>query len=132
MMLEIIIIKPVIINLILFIDMQTLNALTLNTAAGWDALVGLLPESKFRSFFLDTSGLSGYAENVGDENLGEVIVKSGFQYVRGSDWDLFNVITSYSIHYTKLYEPRWPRRTGCSSWAWTRSSASRGSARRWS
>ncbi len=57
------------------------NLLTTNTTA----LLDTTPLGR-----VGTSGLSAHSTNLGSENLGEVIVKSGLNYVRGNDWDPFN------------------------------------------
>ena len=48
-------------------------------------LIDLVPQ------FRETTGLSGLAENTTDANLGEVIVRSGLNYVRGTDYSFLDV-----------------------------------------
>ena len=59
------------------------------------ARLGIL-ESDIR-YLARSHALSGYLRSPGDASMADL----------QSDWRLFAVITSYSIHYTKLYEGGW-------------------------
>ncbi len=73
------------------IALQGINLLTSNPTPVLD--LPFLPTSK-------TSGLNALASNLGSENEGEIIVKTGVNFVRGNDWDPLNSLVSYEGNVT--------------------------------
>ncbi|MCA9138139.1 MAG: hypothetical protein KDB00_15315, partial [Planctomycetales bacterium] len=73
-------------------DENVVGAATDLLTANWTPVFDVIPKLN------KTSGLSGLTDNIGEEHLGEVVVKSGLNFVRGTDWnpykDVKDAVTS--------------------------------------